>query len=247
MKLFVFGCSNSALYHTETLEYRQYRDYRNGSFPLTWSEMLSNQLDCELVNYAIPGSSNDSIKMELVKHVREYRKNDIVIIGWTFINRFMWIDRIKNNWVHYQHMHSDKMDISYDTHSEILLHREHNPSNYLIIKEIYEWMDMIDYLSMIIGFKVYYWECDGRIFSNYHMNLGSTGIILNSDYLKFDGRHLLDANDNTIFKYVENNGGKTIRDETKNLVNDLHWGESGHIVVADKFYKHISKEKNKLL
>jgi len=241
MRLFVFGCSNSALYHNQTFTYREYRDYRNGTFPLTWSEILSQKLNFGLENHSIPGCGNDSIMMQLVKHLKEIKKGDIVIIGWTFIERFMWIDRIKNDWDHYQHMYSEKMDISEKTHNEILIHRSHNPSNYLYIKHIYEWVDLIDYFSKIIGFNVFYWECDGRIFLPYYMTLGNTEICLNKDKLTYSERYLLKESDGTIFDYVHNNGGQRIFEETKNLVNDHHFGESGHVVVADKFYNHIKQ------
>lgn len=244
MKLFVFGCSNSAQYHTETLEYRQYRDFRKGEFPPTWSELLSNKLKCELYNHAIPGSGNDSIRMEFVKNVRDINENDIVIIGWTFIERYMWVNRITNEWDHYQHMHTDKMDITINTHQEIIFHRAHNPSNYLNVKHIYEWMDMINYIAMKVNFKIYYWDCDGRILTPYYMYIGNNPIILNENRLRFSDKLLVREEDlqGTIFDYVRINNGKKIIEETNGLVNDHHWGQSGHEVLAESFFNRITKD-----
>ena len=56
MKLFVFGCSNSAFYHTQTFTYRQYKDFRRGEFPLTWSEILAqNDVSCQSFETSLKG------------------------------------------------------------------------------------------------------------------------------------------------------------------------------------------------
>ena len=37
-------------------------------------------------------------------------------------------------------------------------------------------------------------------------------------------------------------GGKTIEEETDYKIRDTHFGETGHQVIADLFYKHIINE-----
>ena len=46
-----------------------------------WPELLSESLDCELINKSLNGSSNYSIVMSVAEHLHEINKDDIVIVG----------------------------------------------------------------------------------------------------------------------------------------------------------------------
>jgi hypothetical protein len=47
--------------------------------------------------------------------------------------------------------------------------------------------------------------------------------------------------DKTPFDPVFDLGGKTIKEETDGAVEDYHFGESAHKIMADLFYEHIIK------
>lgn len=248
MRLIVFGCSNSAYFHEKTETYRQYKEFKNGEFPPTWSEIMAKELSVDLINYAIPGSGNDSIRMEFVKNVRNIREGDIVIIGWSFIERYMWVNRLKNTWDHHLFGYSSDMDISRNTHQDILINRSHEPSNYLYIEQIYDWMDMINYISDKIGFQVYYWDFDGRILNKYCFNVSGSSLVLNERRLFFKDRVLVhEAHTGTgIFNYVKSLGGEQIIDETNGEIMDHHLGEKGHQVMAKIFLNKLN-EGNQLI
>jgi len=242
MKLFVFGCSNSALYHTETLEYQQYKEFRMDNFPPTWSELLSKKLNCDLHNCAIPGCGNDSIMMELIKNIININEGDIIIIGWTFIERYMWVNTMTNVWNHHSHPYTKNMDITINTHQEIILHRSLNSSYHLIVDQIYEWMDMINYIATKFNFGVYYWSCDNRVLPQHNTHIN------NRNQSKFWDNLLIREKKSqcSIFEYVKKNGGQKIIEETGGLIEDHHWGESGHKVLSELFYDGIFR-KTKLI
>lgn len=242
MKLMIFGCSNSAPFHEDTESYKEYKKFKGGKFPPTWSEIISTELSLELENYAIPGSGNDSIRMEFVKNIRNINKDDVVIIGWTFVERYMWINRFTNKWNHHQGGHySSKMDITRQTHEEIVLHRYHEPSNFLHVEHIYDWIDMINYLSEKLGFKVFYWDFGGRIHHQYYLNVFNSHIILNHRRNIFLSKSLLDEDQANmgVFNYVKSLGGLQIIDETNGELVDHHLGETGHQVLAEIFLKKL--------
>ena len=236
MSLFTFGCSNTAYYHTDTPTYKQYYEFRGGKFPPTWSELLSEKLNFKLYNYAISGCGNDSIVNQFFTYLNEIKKDDVVIIGWTFLNRFMWTDTINNGWSHIGHSLSGKEDISETTHQEIIKHRALKPISYLYIKNIHMWMKTIDYISNIIGFKVFYWACEGEILTHYWTEKGE---LLHRFTWENDNSILIKEKDGYIFDYVKKNNGCQILEETDNLILDHHWGQTGHEVISEKFYNHI--------
>ena len=46
--------------------------------------------------------------------------------------------------------------------------------------------------------------------------------------------------------YIKILGGKTISEETKDIVLDrIHFGESGHRIQGELFFKHITEFNNK--
>jgi hypothetical protein len=94
-------------------------------------------------------------------------------------------------------------------------------------------MKLIDVLSKSIGFEVYYWSGDRDVI--YPLDESEKK---NKKYLLGD---LKIPRYDTIFLEIFKLGGKTIKEETNNLVNDLHFGECGHKIMAELFYNHIKK------
>jgi hypothetical protein len=87
MQLWCFGDSftggNGCLPNEEyTLEYKKSEN------DLIWPELVSKNLNAKLFNCGYGGYSNDKIIDSIIKTYNFIKKDDIVIIGTTFYNRF---------------------------------------------------------------------------------------------------------------------------------------------------------------
>jgi len=58
----------------------------------TWPSLLANYLNRKYVCYAIPGGSNQSIIRKVIQYAPYIEKHDYVIINWTYIDRWDFID-----------------------------------------------------------------------------------------------------------------------------------------------------------
>lgn len=83
-RLIAFGCSYT---------YGQYLAEDNPS-ELAWPKLLATLLDREVVNKAHPGSSNLEILHTVLSF--PFEEEDLVVIGWTHINRDCIFDKDKN-------------------------------------------------------------------------------------------------------------------------------------------------------
>lgn len=176
-KLYVFGCSYSAAYEHKNIggpSIKEYYDFRGGNFPITWSELLANDLNLELVNTAKWGADNYEIFEKFCKKSAEFEENDIVLIGWTDVNRFRLYNqkykslRSVNIWTTSL---NDYENISQQTINEIIVNR----SNELWIDEIRSWMLIINELSKKTKFIVYHWS-----FFNDMMEFNILNVLLES-------------------------------------------------------------------
>ena len=234
--LFTFGCSFTEDFRevpNNTGQSVYVRDYLKGEIPDAWPTVLSKLLGFNVENYGKGGSSNYEIFDRICSHCDEFKKDDIVIIGWTGVNRFRWANFDEDKWNHIIPNHNSKIHnevyITNNTLNEILVNREHD----LYVDEIYKFQKMIDQLSKSGGFTVYYWAMDNRLINN-----------LSSDLLK-DKKYICGeaiGQDVSIPKLINMYGGKTIVDETNNLIIDYHYGKTGHQVQGELFYKHIKNE-----
>jgi len=229
--LFTFGCSYTQSYEdnkSNSIKYGEYYKFKGNFFPPTWSEILSNKLNFNLKNYGNGGGGNNLIFQNLCNNINEIKKNDIVIIQWTYVHRYMWVDKESDNWVHFgAGPLNGNRSISETTHEEITFNRTHP----LYVNQIYEWMKLIDRLSKSVGFEVYYWSADYYVL--YPLDEIERE---NKKYLLGDSKFKYFE---TIFGEIFKLGGKTIKEETNGLVNDLHFGESAHKIMGELFYNHI--------
>jgi len=99
-KLWIFGDNASAIFgKTKERRFKYYKEYRNGIFPKTWSELLSKELGYDLRNMAVSGQSNYDIFDMFCKCIDQIQKDDIVIIGWGYVQRFRLVDKSTNSFV----------------------------------------------------------------------------------------------------------------------------------------------------
>lgn len=231
--LFTFGCSFTEDYHTSNIgTYNDYKEHLGGEYPKSWPIVLSENLNYNLKNYGEGASGNQQIFHEVCKRCNEFEEGDIVIIEWTFLERYRlalndseWIKlgpgKIDNN----------KSPISEECHEIIVVNRTLKP----YVNELYDYENIINRLSKSIGFKIFYWSIDNGVLYN------TTNLIDKNHYLLND--MIRDKHDNA-FTITKRNGGYKIVEETDGKIQDWHLGGTGHKVMGDLFYQHIMKHIN---
>jgi hypothetical protein len=229
--LFTFGCSYTQGFNRSENNdfYRRFKEYRNGYLPKDWPTLLSEKLGFELKNYGENASGNNQIFQEICSHCNEFSDGDIVIIGWTFIDRYRWVDYENNTWIKHGSGHVNEKQISKSTHEEIVYNRTHP----FYIEEIYNYEKIIDELSFNKNFKVYYWSAAEN---NIITNIPTEKLRGIKKYILSDQIH---PDNNNLRQIITKKGGLTIIEETNGLVVDFHLGESGHKIQSELFYKHI--------
>jgi hypothetical protein len=157
--LYVVGDSFSAKYkYDENIDsaYNRYRIFKGGTLPKTWSELLADELNLNLVNLAVGGNSNYQIMDDFCKISKVISKNDLLFVGWTDTMRFrLYSEKSKqfikvnlNGWDEYL------PNVSPDTIKEMTVNR----SDDYWTNEIYSWENVIYRLSNVIGFKLNIWS-----------------------------------------------------------------------------------------
>lgn len=190
--LYVFGCSYSGLYDDTILwdpEIKKYYDFRGGNFPLTWSELLAKELNLNLVNTARWGADNYEIFEKFCIESNQIKEGDVVLIGWTGINRFrLYSDNSQklnsvNIWTK---LGNNFENISQKTIDEVSVNR----TNKKWADEIRNWMLLINRFSEMGNFKVINWTFFNDIYEidilNYLLDSGgeyitheTNGLIIN--------------------------------------------------------------------
>jgi hypothetical protein len=227
--LFTFGCSYTDNFvKTKHENYDKYFQFRGGNYPLTWNEILSQKLNLILKNYGQGGCGNDYIFQTFCKHLDEYKQDDIIIVEWSYNERFKWADDNLNRWVHLSSGSEMKPELSLKTSQEIAINRESS----IYINDLLNYEKIINTLSKYIGFKVFYWCADYKISINLQSNIHNNSNYLCNEYIK-EGE--------TIFSEIFRRNGQRIQEETNGLIEDLHMGESGHKIQSELFYEYILK------
>ena len=77
-KLHTFGCSYTQDFIDNKIDaYIDYCNFRGGTFPLTWSEVLSSKLNFSLKNYGRSGGGNNLIFQTLCNNIEKIEKGDL--------------------------------------------------------------------------------------------------------------------------------------------------------------------------
>jgi hypothetical protein len=223
--LWVFGDSFSHI-HDNSVErrYKFYREYRKGVLPKTWSELLASQLGMKLRNCANRGSSNYDIFQWFCDYSQVIQSNDIVIIGWSFKERFRLVNHntgqfetIRPNSIQITQTKEFLKNISLSTINEVLLNRTESEWK----GEVYSWESLINLLASKIGFNIFYWTFDDTLHK----------------------KNYIGGDTNSLMETLLTNGANTITMETNGEVNDMHFGEQGHIIQSNYFYEFLLKNK----
>lgn len=155
--LHTFGCSFTAPFDPARKEYKDYMDFRGGTFPKIWPELLSKKMGLKLSNQGVGGSSNYDIFQSFCDNVDKIKKGDVVIISWSFKERFRIVNEKYDLFVKIGTGYEVVVpNISKNTINEILCNR----MDQKWCEEVYSWEKVIKKLSELIGFKLFFWSLD---------------------------------------------------------------------------------------
>lgn len=220
-KLWVFGDNNSAIFgKTKERRFKYYKEYRGGTFPKSWSELLSKELGTELKNMAVSGQSNYDIFDMFCRCVEQIQKYDIVIIGWGYVQRFRLVDETTNGFVtirpnQFKPEHIDNPVLLNGINIDVVNSILYNRTNTQWINEVYNWEVIINLLSKLIGFKLIYWTFDKKLNKPHYLSTNN----FREDLIRLGAEDL-----------TTETGGKLI---------DSHFGEKGQFIQSDYFYKFL--------
>lgn len=220
--LFTFGCSYTADFETDNLmPYMKYKEHRGGTYPKSWPTLLSEKIGMNIKNYGLGGTGNQNIFEQFCIHCDEINENDVVIIEWSFIHRYRLADDII-----WRNFSLGSLTNSNEFHNMIFVNR----TNELYIDEIFNFIKLINEFSKSKKFKIFYWFAEEEMKKRLSKNM------VDIEKYIFWEKSLL----GTTFDL----GGITIKEETKNVVEDDHFGELGHQIQSNIIYEHIKQHIN---
>lgn len=210
-KLFVFGDSFSAHYDLGNKYFVEYLNFLNGEpFPEIWPILLSKKLNLKLENTGIGGACNYTIFQDFCQNSHKINENDFVMIGWSFLERFRLFDETNVELREFVPQFDDKYKIK-NLSNNTVEEIFYNRSHDYWANEVRSWENLIIHLQKLVNFKLLIWSFDDK---------------------------LSDNKKNLHFRLSEL-GAETIRQETKEVVVDGHYGKKGHIVQSEYFYEKI--------
>ena len=242
--LWTFGCSFTAEYYPVGDEfvrsyYDDYKHWRGGTLPDVWPTLLGKKLNLEVKNMAFGGDSNYSIFNQFLNVVDLIKEGDVVIFGWTHVVRFQAANPTSRDGFN-QILPSitDYPDtgLSIKTVEEILVNR----SNPIWLKEVLNWIKFINLYMEKTKINIFHWTSDSDIFNCDSEFINDKKFITPPCGNSWEHHHMMLGYLSLPFQYSGKMIGKII-DETDGLISDCHFGEHGHKVQAEYFYKHIIK------
>ena len=210
------------------------KKYLNGVPYKTWIKIVAEKIGFEYRNYAATnginfemlgcGNSNDQIFYNVTELSNQFKKGDLVFIGFTDICRYEIFDYNNNapSSVLLGHTFGDKTKF-YHTH---FVDRNHK----YYVHEILQRFKILETLSEIIGFKIFYWDWSNSLIET-EPNVNPKNWIVYELFNKW-----------VTFSDIFNIMGKEncdIKCETGGEINDNHWGKHNNNILGDLFYNHI--------
>jgi hypothetical protein len=157
------------------------------------------------------------------KCAEQIKKNDIVMIGWGYVERFRLVDETTNRFItirpnQFKEEHINNISllngIDITTINSILKNR----INTEWINEIGNWEIIINLLSSFIGFKILYWTFDTSLNNSHYLSTQN----FREDLIKL--------------------GAEDITLETNNKLIDDNFGEKGHLIQFNYFYNKMHND-----
>ena len=236
----------------------EWKELRGGNLPKSWAEIVGERLGMTMVNYGRGGNSNQQIFDDLCSKSHTFNKGDIVIVNWTYKDRFRWAatefhvdgapqypdenDNPLDNWRRMS-VSNDQLEdfkhIQRGTKDEIIKNR----TSHLYSDELYNYENLIQQYSTSKGFDIYFWSTDNDIIINLPEDKLKQKKYILSDIL-IPGTYKKQHHAGDLMSMFIDMGGQTIYQETNGRVNDdNHLGELGHKIQGDLFYDYIKSYK----
>lgn len=215
--LYIYGCSYSAEFINAGINdaYYEYKGYH----PKSWSELLSKKLDLNLINRAFSALGNDYIFDTFCSDSAYLTKNDIVIVGWSYMNRFRLANNIDlTNW-ELLSSGCESTVISKSSIDQLSVNRTHP----LYETELLNRESFMKSYAKCKEFNIFFWNA-GFPFK------------IHNEYLI--DQYKINPNESFI-EVVMRHGGYNIETETNGNIKDNHLGEEGHKIQAELFYKEL--------
>jgi len=222
-RIWVFGDNSSCVFsRTKERRFQYYKRYRNGDFPPSWSELLSHDLGRKLNNYAVQGQSNYDVFEWFCRMSINLQENDIVLIGWSNVERFRLYDNFTKDYVSIRpdalkraNTYNSLNGVSLESINEILKNRRDDKW----CEEVGSWEVLINEYCKLKKCFVFYWTFDQQLNKPYYVG----------------GLHL------DFREYLISIGAEDITMETKGKLTDGHFGENGHKIQAQYFLDFLNK------
>lgn len=232
--LYTFGCSYTQDFeklNSIDIQMTYVNEFLNGITPPSWPIVLSNLLLYDVVNSAIGGNDNETIFEDVCKLSPKFKKGDMVIIQWTQNHRFRWPSyNEENKWVRQlPNWYLEMPTLSKSTFDEVVVIRDHR----LYRQQLYNQQTLLEQLSSSVGFDIFYWSMASNLLVT---ELPKDKKYLLSDKLKPKYCHYSE--------YFDTMKVHTIAKETNGVINDGHYGKTGHEVIGKLFYDHIISDFN---
>lgn len=267
-KLWTFGDSYTAGilpdidHFTPYVEYLKCLGISKEEFPECWGYQLAKKLNFEYETVSVGGSSNEEIFNNICTKSSEFKKGDIVIINWTYLNRFLWALPKElwdlNNKGGFPMGKFRRAGIN--VHIDEILEKIGTKETYEMVgsnNSMDSWIEIvlnyekiIDSLAKSVGFDVYYWATEHKIHSYLGKEYNQRKYICNDiarEYIE-DGLPTFRNLDNfpveLIMMAMKRYGASSISDETGGLVDDRHhFGIRGNEVQSELFYSWIMNKE----
>ena len=217
-------------------ERKRYINEQLGGVPYKlWARIVAENIGFNYINKAASGgdffehlgggNSNDQMFYNVTQYSNQFKKGDIVFIGFTSTNRFQVV---KSNGGIETCLPNHDFGNDTDRHVKTLVDREHP----YYVHEILQKFKLLETLSKVVGFTIYYWDWTNT-FVEKVPTLKPNNWIIYQILGKFERT-------NTIIK---NNGGihHSIFDETNGEYQDGHWGIDSNNIFGTVISNHLKK------
>jgi hypothetical protein len=243
--------------------FMKWKEIRGGDLPKCWLDILGEKFNMEVINHGRGGNSNQQIFHDLCENAHLFENGDMVFVNWTHKTRFRWAalekhtsgeivhkDKYGNPTDSFRRLSSNNLTgedfvyITKSTKDEIVQNR----FSVQYSLEVYAYENLIESYGKTKGFDVYFWSADDDIINKLPIEERKVKKYICADII--NDRLIFDSINSSglLMDYIKLHGGKTIDLETNyEVVDNIHFGESGHKIQADLFYNHITKYTPKLI
>lgn len=208
--LWIFGDSFSVPFIKVKNEH-PYVPYK-GYIPKIFSEIISENFNCNLYDCSHGGSSNYDIFHSFIKEIDNINDNDLLIFGWTQTIRFRIASKRNDFYdviIAVVEQMKDLVDVPSKSLFDITLNRSNNSIYY---------DELCDFIQIIKKSKP---NCK----------------ILNWTWVE---PSFNDTYENNFYKLlIPYKKYQTVKDETKGNINDFHYGELGHLELSQDLLKFL--------